>query len=86
MRVAEDVDGLGACCAQAVEDVQNRAGVKRKAPSMQDRARRLLFLEFVRVSGIYLCYFCFDAAAAVRGSGVMSIDQIAQGRMYMLAR
>ena len=85
MRVAEDVDGLGVCCAQAVEDVQNRAGAKRKAPSMQDSARRLLFLEFVRVSGIYL-YFSFDVAAAVRGSGVISIDQIAQGRMYMLAR
>lgn len=86
MRVAEDVDGLGACCAQAVEDTQNRTGVRRKAPSMQESARRLLFLDLVRVSGISLCYFCFDAAAAIGGSGVMSIDQIAQGRMYMLAR
>ena len=86
MRALEGDDGLAGCCAQITGHAQSRAKAQKKAPSTQVGARCSRRVEFVRLSGIFLCYFSFAAAAAICGSETISMDQIAPGRMYMLAR
>src|SRR5580700_9590878 len=54
MRAFEGAGGLAVGCAQTTDHVQSKAAPERKAPSMRTGARRLLFLEFIQVSDIYL--------------------------------
>ena len=82
MRTFAGRDGLVVCCANAMEVAEQKCDA-RKIPHASKLCRRGCGFRIAQFSGID---FYFSVAASVRGAGVISMDQIDAGRMYMLAR
>ncbi len=68
--------------AKIVEGAQSRTAATT-IPRATNLLRRGAVIGFALLCGIE---FYFSAAASVRGVGIISMDQIDAGRMYMLAR
>jgi hypothetical protein len=73
---------LAVCCPDAMEETQ-RDTTATKNPHASRLCRRGAVIGFALLCTIE---FYFSAAASARGAGVISMDQMDAGRMYMLAR
>src|SRR5579863_9701037 len=82
MRVFAGREGLAVCCADAMQEAQ-RIRPAIAIPLASRLRRRAAFFGLAQFSGIN---FYFSAPASARGAGVISMDQMDAGRMYMLSR